>query len=190
MAQYTDPTGCALNVTCTSCVTRTYRKRKHDWFSELVCVSFQNFGLSNHLHTELKYEQYATHSTQIKLMYSLLLAAPRVSIHTNSDFIHKLIAVQLRNGCHVWRWWFSSPVYYAFLCRSCVCFFNKENKKISFLDWYVIFSKADTSTNNIHKHGMYTFTNRRQGKAVNVFGHDWILTNVTWHENEEWRIVQ
>lgn len=54
-----------------------------------------------------------------------------------------------------------------------VCvFFNKENKKISFLDWYVIFSKADTSTNNIHKHGMYTFTNRRQGKAVNVFGHD------------------
>lgn len=69
-------------------------------------------------------------------------------------------------------------------------FFNKENKKISFLEWYVIFSKADTSTNNIHKHGMYTFTNRRQGKAVNVFGHDWILTNVTWHENKEWRIVQ
>lgn len=48
---------------------------------ELVNVSFQNFGLSSHLLAQNhRYEQYATHSTQIKSKYSLLLAAPRVSI--------------------------------------------------------------------------------------------------------------
>lgn len=76
---------------------------------------------------------------------------------TNSDFIHEHI-VQLRNGCRVGQRWFSSPVYYTFLCRSCV-FSIKEEKSV----WIVIFFfKGQRQTHGlmigIHKHGVYIQT--------------------------------
>lgn len=73
------------------------------------------------------HKQYATHSTQIKTQ--MLFFCSKSFTHDNSDFIHQaLCVVQLRIGCHVGQKCLSSPVYYAFLCRSCV-FFNKENRK-------------------------------------------------------------
>lgn len=134
-------------------------------------LSFQNFTSSVHRWTICN--TFHTSSAEI-----LSPACSSKSFnHTNSDFFilysRARCAVQLRNGSHVWQWWFSSPVYYAFLCRYvcvcmyvcawvCVCafvlFFNKENKKKNlFLDRHVIFSETNTSTNNINiqKHGFY-----------------------------------
>lgn len=32
----------------------------------------------------------------------------------------------------------------------------------------------------------FFYTNRSQGKAINVFGYNHILTNVTWLEHQKW----
>lgn len=65
-------------------------KQKHDF----------DFGLFCYLHTEAQIRTYAAHSTQMKLKYFVLLAAPRVFNHANSDYIHKH-TVLFRNDCHV-----------------------------------------------------------------------------------------
>lgn len=122
----TDPTRCAR------CYTVGLQRKKETMeknTTDLLNVSFQTFGLSRHLHTNT----ILSNMQHIPLSQTSWNASPAFSSksfnRTNSDFFYSQAhcAVQLRNGCRVWQRWFSSPVYSAFLCRSCV-FFNKEHK--------------------------------------------------------------
>lgn len=66
-----------------------------------------------------------------------------------------------------------------------VCFSIKKTKNL-FLDWYVIFSKADSSTNNtsIQKHGIYIQIGVKVRQSMYLVMIE-ILTNVTWLEHQK-----
>lgn len=92
-------------------------KKKHDF----------GFGPFCHSRTETQIRTCAAHSATNAVEVLCSACSSKTFNHTNSDYIHKH-TVPFRNDCCVRQRWFSSPVYYTFLCRSCV-FFNKGKKK-------------------------------------------------------------
>lgn len=159
-------------VTCTSCVIQNIQKKKTRLIQRTSkCFIPKLWSVKLLAHKKLKYEQHATHSTQIKFEKLSSACSSKSFSHTNSDFYSQA-------HCAVQRWLPCLAMMTQFSCvlrismQNLCVFFNKENKpKKIFLEWYVIFPKADTSTNIIiQKRGIYT--NRSQGKAINVFGYD------------------
>lgn len=93
------------------------KQKKHDF----------GFGPFCHSRTETQIRTCAAHSATNAVEVLCSACSSKTFNHTNSDYIHKH-TVPFRNDCRVRQRWFSSPVYYTFLCRSCV-FFNKGKKK-------------------------------------------------------------
>lgn len=119
-------------IPCTCCIIRTYSKRQGA--RSIKLFSFQKFATTSCSHTnQTKTTIRTTHSTQVKSKQSPLVVAQRVSVALILIFIHNPHRAMQRWFAMFGKWRLSSPVYSAFLCRTCVCFsIKKTNKKTFF----------------------------------------------------------